>query len=250
MNFTKVNYTHIKVVNMNENTDYKIGLAVLNIPKKRDKDPISASVLRQINDILSMSANVIFVSANNPIGDALLLAFNSRCKTNDKVVIIQYEQYLRHNQALELIDTILGSETVFPIDFDTLVLSIGMSNNADFFQVKSGSDFKIINPCGTKQYDSAIGLIRAPSSLTSHSYQNIKNSLFRATQCSTFCLVDYLVCDEMEDGFSLEVLGFQSTREHSLSNIMFINDDLEWSKVSISPVNGGLELINKINQSE
>jgi hypothetical protein len=204
------------------------------------------SFARQLHRIFSQSEIVICISVNEALIAEQVILINTRAKLNEKIVFIQYEFEPSHHIYVDTIARIMSDETVFPVNFDSLVLGVNMCNQVQFTHIKDFSEFERFSPHESKECESVIGLLRAPSDYSVNSFIKIKNELIRVTGCTSYCLLDYLV-DESGSEFQLDVLAFEPSKEHSWSNTIFINDYLGWSNFSTNDlVNGAENLLKQV----
>jgi hypothetical protein len=202
---------------------------------------------RQLNKIFSQYERVICISVNEVLIAEQVILINSRAKLNEKIVFIQYELEPRCHRYVDTIAKIMSDQTIFPVDFDSLLLGVNMCNKVEFTHIKNPSEFELFNPCKSKKCESVIGLLRAPSDYSANSFVKIKNELIRVTGCTSYCLLDYFV-DERGSEFQLDVLAFEPSEKHSWSNTIFINDYLGWSdNIADELLNGAKNLFKQVS---
>lgn len=219
------------------------------------------SYLRLFNKAFDIPQRNLIMLANGPFAAEQLLMMNSRTKMSGKAIFIQYEEYdyeeyqveenFSYRSYVPYMDLLLNNKTTFPLGFDSLRLSINMCDHVNFIQVRSTADIKRLNPSEAIKYDSAIGLVTAPSSLSCQSFKAIENQVIQSTNCSSHCLMDYIPCDDMDNGFQLDVLAFQSSEEVFFSHVTFINDIMGWApKSKVEITEGAQKLLSQLNSHE
>jgi hypothetical protein len=226
---------------MKDNVTPSVAVAILDVEYSSLK-----SFARQLNKVFSQSERVICISVDRALIPEQVILINTRAKLAEKIVFIQYEAEPSHHRYVIALAEIMSDKTVFPVDFDSLVLGVNMCNKVEFTHIKDFSEFERFCSYESKECESVIGLLRAPEDYSANSFINVKNELIRVTRCTSYCLLDYLV-DESGSEFQLDVLAFEPSEEHSWSNTIFINDYLGWSdNITDELLNGANNLLKQV----